>query len=106
MNHLNERWKRWAKEASEKALKILDLEIGDRVWYWNSHQDRGQAWITAHVVSGASKDGYATVNVKLEDAEGLLPDCYEGFVKWGYGWQVEPYSDEKPTPPDKSEVWP
>lgn len=109
MNWKEERKERLARQAAaaaQRALDVLGLEVGQRVWYWNKHQDIESQWITGHVFGGGSKDGYATVDVAIEDAEGVLPENYRGFVKWGYGWQVKPYTEQKPPDPDLSEVWP
>ncbi len=92
--------------SENRALDALGLEVGQRVWYWNHHQDVESQWITAHVVGGAGKDGYPVVDVEIEDVENVLPENYKGFRKWGYGWQIEPYTERKPEPIDPAETWP
>jgi hypothetical protein len=95
-----------AEQQRDAAFKELGLEMGQRVWYWNQHQDIPSQWVTAYVCGGGGKDGYPVIDVEIEDAEGWLPDYYRGFGKWGYGWQIRPYTEERPDPPTNEEMYP
>jgi len=93
-----------ARHQRDLALEVLGLEIGDRVWYWNWPQGEDPQWVEAVVFGAGGKDGHPVVDVKLIDQD--LPEHYIGFRKWGYGWAVTPWTEERPDPPKEEEKYP
>lgn len=92
------------REDRDLALAASGLEIGATVWYWYRHQDKAPRWVIGTVTGAGSKDGYPVIDVALTDP--TLPSHYHGFVKWGYGWAVRPWSDERPGAPEPEEMYP
>jgi len=82
------------REDREQALEALGLEIGDPVWYWYRHQDHEPRWVAGTVAGAGGKDGRPVIDVELTGP--TLPEHYRGFVKWGHGWAVRPWSEQPP----------
>lgn len=98
------RRRQWDAEAQARALAMLELELGDPVWYWYRAQGAAPRWVAGTVAGAGGKDGAPVVDVRLTDT--TLPEPYQGFVKWGYGWAVRPWSEDRPDPPDPGEMYP
>lgn len=93
------RYEAWQRAQAPQALKMLDLEIGARVWYWCHFFRQPARWVRAEVTGASAKDGYPVVSVRI------LEDVDTAKHKWGYGWQIA-QGEERPPAPDLSQTYP
>lgn len=81
----------WVAQLMVLATAARDKRL---VWYWDRDIDK---WVPGMIVDDGAKDGYRVFDV----------DIFHGYPqRWGYEWQVVPFSSTEPAPPDLSKVAP